>query len=846
MKLLFSFIYLYIILLSFSFSFGQTTKNNSTLESVRQKLTSDFFTRLYSNTYYSLISRIEADGYLQESMTGQYDGEYCRTVGAMVPLLVETKNYEKAELMLKFVFQTMKANGMKRVPHVIGKKIHKVNQTRDSVYIIGKTDQIDGQVHNILAWAKLALARGHTLFEDSTWNLVSDLMDRSTEEPYFGSNKNGFIPELIFNFNFEHSRPIPTNYDLLTQCFVGAALTSMIKVAVTRNDVPKAKRWTERLNNLKFGIEKYMTRKVDGKQVYLELLSKDKNDNKPFFGYSWVNLSPIAAQWSPLNFEVLRNTIKEMEKHTIQEWNNIKWIPTEWWPNGDFSGQIIGKGIGWEIEFNREIKNWKRINEMFSMLKTVQGENTIFMENSFLTTGSNQEVPRMNKSKLDKMKYGIWKIVDQGNGEQAAWWCWAIARLRIGLGLSAVPKKLSSIPQINILKAKKTIAEIEIKCQPGESIFYTIDGTEPSLKSIKYNGIFNVDLPAKIKAAAYNANQTVSNISSKIVLSPISGLEYSCFEYIDSYKNFKWLNNEESYTGYSYNFDLKNFSIIREKFGISWNGFLKLRSEGDFKFYIIASCHAKLIIDGNNVSVDVNSISNKQPIKNIYLKKGIHKLELIAECIPPENNFEIYFSLNNKQKELVDSSMLLTKFPADKNILPPQILPFKPEFDIQDSLYVTINSFDNSEIFYTLDGSDPTKKSLKYEKPIKINSSLTVKAVVLKDDDISPVSIMNYKQTENIKIDLNFQPSPKYKAIGSATLIDGIYGSTNLNDGKWLGFEGNDLDAAFDLRKEKVVNEIEIGFLNNPGSWIFLPKEIKFFVSSDGKKYKEIYDVKPD
>ncbi len=122
MKLLFSFIYLYIILLSFSFSFGQTTKNNSTLESVRQKLTSDFFTRLYSNTYYSLISRIEADGYLQESMTGQYDGEYCRTVGAMVPLLVETKNYEKAELMLKFVFQTMKANGMNRVPHVIGKK----------------------------------------------------------------------------------------------------------------------------------------------------------------------------------------------------------------------------------------------------------------------------------------------------------------------------------------------------------------------------------------------------------------------------------------------------------------------------------------------------------------------------------------------------------------------------------------------------------------------------------------------------------------------------------------------------------------------------------------------------
>ena len=98
MRVCFNIIYFLLILSQLTFPTKQLDKNNSSLVSVKEKITSDFFTRLYSNTYYSLLSRIEDDGYLQESMTGQYDGEYCRTVGAMVPLLIETKNYEKAEL----------------------------------------------------------------------------------------------------------------------------------------------------------------------------------------------------------------------------------------------------------------------------------------------------------------------------------------------------------------------------------------------------------------------------------------------------------------------------------------------------------------------------------------------------------------------------------------------------------------------------------------------------------------------------------------------------------------------------------------------------------------------------
>ncbi len=492
-----------LIFIAFTFAGSPVRKTDDFREIVKQKLSSDFFTRLYSNTYYSLLSRIDSDGYLQESMTGQYDGMYCRTVGAIVPLLIETKNYNKAELLLKFVFRVMKIYGMNRVPHVIGKKIiHIGNQEKDSLYIIGRTDQIDGQAHNILAWAQLALQRGSTSFEDSTWDFVSALMDRSTEEPYMGSSKKGFIPDLIYNFNFEHSRPLPANYDLLTQCFTGAALEAMIQVAGRRNDTAKIKLWSQRLKTLKAGIARHMTRELNGKQIYLELLSKEGENNKPFFGFSWVNLSPVAAQWEPLNHNVLVNTINEMRKQMMQRWNNIVWMPTESWPNGDFSGQMIGKGIGWEIEYAGKENDWMWINQILSMLEVIQHDEPIYMENSFLTTGSNHSIEYLNRKELKKMDNGVWKIVDPGNGEQAAWWCWAIAKLRVELGLTAIPEKLYPAPEIKVTKQNKFNADIEITSSPGTLVYYSIDGSKPSDNSIKYTNSFTVKKPARIEAVA--------------------------------------------------------------------------------------------------------------------------------------------------------------------------------------------------------------------------------------------------------------------------------------------------------------------------------------------------------
>jgi hypothetical protein len=435
--------YIFLLLLVCSCRFDDG--DDAMYRAVKDEISSDFFQTLYSNTYYDLLDRIEPDGFLQESQTGQYDGMYARTVGAMVPLLLETGEIERAERLINCVLNAMTTNGMTRVPHVLDRKLY-LDKPADSVNnpyrIIGRTDQIDGQAHVILAWAKLALYRGETNFENRTWRIVAALMDSSTAKPYFGVEENGHIPDLIYNYAFEHSRLVPSNYNLLTQCFVGAALESMIQIAKRRSESVVATRWEKHLDILRGGIQKYFVRNADGKDVYYELLLKEQDAHIPFYGMGWVNLSPVAAQWEPLPHDVMVNTMAELRRN-IQVWNGIKWMPTDSWPNGEFYGQMIGKGIAWEIEYAAREKEWARLYEICKMLRIIQHQHPLYMENAYLADGTQKDIYTLTKTDLKNLEQGVWKIVDPGNGEQVTWWCWAMARLRKQLKLSVIPERIA-------------------------------------------------------------------------------------------------------------------------------------------------------------------------------------------------------------------------------------------------------------------------------------------------------------------------------------------------------------------------------------------------------------------
>ncbi|MHC4945846.1 MAG: sulfatase-like hydrolase/transferase, partial [Planctomycetota bacterium] len=79
--------------------------------------------------------------------------------------------------------------------------------------------------------------------------------------------------------------------------------------------------------------------------------------------------------------------------------------------------------------------------------------------------------------------------------------------------------------------------------------------------------------------------------------------------------------------------------------------------------------------------------------------------------------------------------------------------------------------------------------------------------------------------------------SPKYDGGGKDALLDGVRATTDFLDGSWQGFEEHDLDALIDLGEVRDVKKITVGFLQNHGSWIFLPLHVKFSVSENGMDF---------
>jgi hypothetical protein len=86
-------------------------------------------------------------------------------------------------------------------------------------------------------------------------------------------------------------------------------------------------------------------------------------------------------------------------------------------------------------------------------------------------------------------------------------------------------------------------------------------------------------------------------------------------------------------------------------------------------------------------------------------------------------------------------------------------------------------------------------------------------------------------------ITLKQQPAPKYNGQGAAMLTDSKTGTRNFDDGFWLGFYGNDLEATIDLERAQPISEISVGALQDCDSYIFLPSRITVSFSNDGKNF---------
>jgi len=85
--------------------------------------------------------------------------------------------------------------------------------------------------------------------------------------------------------------------------------------------------------------------------------------------------------------------------------------------------------------------------------------------------------------------------------------------------------------------------------------------------------------------------------------------------------------------------------------------------------------------------------------------------------------------------------------------------------------------------------------------------------------------------------------SKEFGNVEARSLTDCLRGTVRRNSKEWITFEGDDMIATLDLRKQKPVSSVSVGCLERQEQRIFLPQKIEVFGSGDGVDFKLLGSV---
>ncbi len=252
--------------------------------------------------------------------------------------------------------------------------------------------------------------------------------------------------------------------------------------------------------------------------------------------------------------------------------------------------------------------------------------------------------------------------------------------------------------------------------------------------------------------------------------------------------------------------------------------------------------------NGERFTLLARGASPDQP----YIRSAVEGEGESSSVILPHSDIENGYSLELEMGPLSSEPKLRSKGKSRREEYPLEILVVPaPVADAPTTfakkVKVRLLAFDpKDQIFYTRDGSEPDTESLRYDGPLTLRESTTLRFRSLHADRgrgplWSPVVDATFRKIDpRVKLTMRNGVHRQYQAGGEQALIDGVRGGSDFRLGTWQGYYGANLDADVDLGKSREIHRIATGFLHDQNSWIFFPTEVVFSVSNDGKKWDEI------
>jgi len=155
----------------------------------------------------------------------------------------------------------------------------------------------------------------------------------------------------------------------------------------------------------------------------------------------------------------------------------------------------------------------------------------------------------------------------------------------------------------------------------------------------------------------------------------------------------------------------------------------------------------------------------------------------------------------------------------------------------------------NPEIYYTLDGSEPTTASQSYHGDFEVSGQAKISAAIFENGKIKGKAArmdIDFHLAIGKMVVYNKPYSKGYPAQKEATLINGYRGSLTYGDGQWQGFDTNDMDVTIDLENPVALKTLAVSFIQQTGPGVFMPDFVEVSLSDDGKEFRKVKTVNND
>ncbi|TDH28517.1 beta-N-acetylhexosaminidase [Segetibacter sp. 3557_3] len=141
---------------------------------------------------------------------------------------------------------------------------------------------------------------------------------------------------------------------------------------------------------------------------------------------------------------------------------------------------------------------------------------------------------------------------------------------------------------------------------------------------------------------------------------------------------------------------------------------------------------------------------------------------------------------------------------------------------------------------------DPKKQ---YAGPLQVSASGTgVAGIELngRRDYRNITRRFMFNKATGKKITISTPPSSTYPGnVGAVGLVNGLTSDRGFNSPEWLGWQGKNLEAVIDLGETQPVSRVVVNVWKQEPSYIYLPKSVVVYTSSNGTDWSQPSKVAP-